>query len=320
MKQASIRILALSLVLGLVVGCEKKEQSPGGATKKPKIALIMKALNNEFFRTMEEGAKKHQAAHSAEYDLLSTGISVETEVDKQAALVDQMIAQGVDAIVLTPADSKQLVLPAKRAIDKGIVVVNIDNKLDGQVADALKVKIPFVGPDNAKGAKMVADYLARHLKKGDKVALINGVPGTFNAQQREKGFRQAMEEAGMQIVVSQTAEWDTAKAEKVVGAILPGHPDLKAILCANDLMAEGAVTAVQAAGKGGQILIIGFDNTTAAQTLIKSGRMLATADQHADQQAAWGIEYALQILQNKATPQDKETVVDLITAETLKAK
>jgi len=285
---------------------------------RPRVALIMKALNNEFFKTMEDGAKAHQRANSSQYELLSTGISIETEVDKQSGLVDQMIAQRVDAIVLTPADSKQLVLPAKRALDANIVVVNIDNKLDADTMKKVGVKIPFVGPDNAKGARKVADYLVTKLNKGDKVAIIDGMPGTYNAEQRHKGFEQSMRDAGMQIVASQTAEWDTAKAERVVANILPGQPDLKAVLCANDLMAEGAAAAVEAAGKSKQILVVGFDNTTAAQVLIRAGKMLATADQHADRQAVWGIEYALAILEKKAQPEDKETEVDLITAESLR--
>lgn len=307
----SLSLLVLAVALSLA-GCNRDQGPSSGAPKKPRIALIMKALNNEFFQTMENGAKSHQKANADKYDLISTGIAEETEVDKQAALMDQMIAQKVDAIVLTPADSRQLVLPCKRALEAGIIVVNIDNKLDDKTMQALKVKVPFIGPDNSKGAKRVADYLATKLQNGDKVALINGVPGTFNAQQREKGFRESCAQHGLSIAVSQSAEWDTTKAEKIVGNILPGHPDLKAILCANDLMAEGAVSAVGAAGKGSQILIIGFDNTTAARTLIKAGKMLATADQHADQQAAWGIEYALQLLGKKGDPADKETQVDLI--------
>lgn len=315
MRKFTFTLILSGVLISLALiptGCRKKDP-------RPAVALIMKALNNEFFQTMENGAKAHEKAHAQEYRLISTGISIETEVDKQSGLVDQMIAQGVNAIVLTPADSKQLVVAAKRALDNGIVVVNIDNKLDAATMKALNVKIPFVGPDNAKGAKMVADCLAKHLNKGDKVAIIDGMPGTYNAEQRHKGFEQSMQDAGMVIVTkNQSAEWDTAKAEKLVANILPGQPELKAILCANDLMAEGAVAAVEAAGKGGKILVIGFDNTTAAQVLIRSGKMLATADQHADQQAAWGIEYALEIMQKKIAPEDKETKVDLITAETLK--
>jgi ribose transport system substrate-binding protein len=314
MRKITLSLVVLAIAATAVTfpgGCRK-------ADKRPKIALIMKALNNEFFKTMEDGAKAHQKANSDKYELLSTGISVETDVEKQTALVDQMIAQRVHAIVLTPADSKQLVIPAKRALDAGIVVVNIDNKLDAATLDAVKAKIPFVGPDNAKGARKGADYLATKLKKGDKVVIIDGMPGTYNAEQRHKGFEQSMREAGMNLLPSQSAKWDTAEAERIVGSILPGNRDLKAILCANDLMAEGAVSAVKAAGMEGKILIVGFDNTTAAQELIKAGKMLATADQHADRQAVWGIEYALEILEKKSTPQDRETEVDLITAESLR--
>jgi ribose transport system substrate-binding protein len=91
-------------------------------------------------------------------------------------------------------------------------------------------------------------------------------------------------------------------------------PDLKAILCANDSMALGAVAALKAAGKAGQIRVIGFDHIQAVQQLIKDGQVFATVDQHGDQLAVFGIEYALEILKNKTTPADKETAVDLILA------
>ena len=100
--------------------------------------------------------------------------------------------------------------------------------------------------------------------------------------------------------------------------MLTAHPDIKALLCANDSMALGAVAAVKAAGKTGQVLIVGFDNIGAIQALIKSGSVLCTVDQHGDQLAAFGIDYALEMLAKKATPVDKETPVDLVTTETLK--
>src|SRR5688500_18575958 len=132
---------------------------------------------------MEDGAKAHHAASSGEYDLITTGIPNETDVDKQISLIEQMVAQRVNAIVVAPADSKALVPACKKAVDAGIVVVNIDNKLD---ADALKDKnlsVPFVGPNNMKGAKMAGDYLAKKLARADAIAIIDGRPGAFNAVQ-----------------------------------------------------------------------------------------------------------------------------------------
>src|SRR5438477_6327065 len=180
---------ALALGCALVVlggGCEKA-QNPGSPAK-PKIALLMKSLANEFFSTMAEGARKHQAAKPESYDLIVNGIKNETDLAEQVNLVEQMVARQVNAIVIAPADSKALVTELKRAKDAGILVVNIDNKLDQQVLQQAGLAIPFVGPDNRAGARKVGDVLARRLQPGDKVAIIEGIPTAFNGQQRRLGF------------------------------------------------------------------------------------------------------------------------------------
>lgn len=278
----------------------------------------MKSLANEFFKTMEEGAQSHHKEHADEYDLIAIGIKDEEDVAKQIDIVEMMIAQEADAIVIAPADSKALVPVCKRAMDAGIIVVNIDNKFDAAVLADKKVKIPFVGPDNRRGARLAAEYLAKKLKEGDKVAIIEGVPNAFNGIQRKLGFEDAMKAAGMNIVSSQSAYWETEKAEPIVAALVTEHPDLKAVLCANDSMALGAVAALKAAGKSDRIFVVGFDNILAAQRLLKDGKLLCTIDQHADKLAIYGIEYALEMLKGKGTPSDRETPVDLITAEILK--
>jgi ribose transport system substrate-binding protein len=278
----------------------------------------MKSLANEFFKTMEEGAQSHHKEHADEYDLIAIGIKDEEDVAKQIDIIEMMIAQEADAIVIAPADSKALVPVCKRAMDAGIIVVNIDNKFDVAVLADKKVKIPFVGPDNCKGARLAAEHLGKKLKAGDKVAIIEGVPNAFNGIQRKLGFEDAMKAAGMNIVSSQSAYWETAKAEPIVAALVTEHPDLKAVLCANDSMALGAVAALKAAGKSDRIFVVGFDNILAAQRLLKEGKLLCTIDQHADKLAIYGIEYALEMLKGKGTPSDRETPVDLITAEILK--
>ena len=113
-------------------------------------------------------------------------------------------------------------------------------------------------------------------------------------------------------------DWETDKANNIASAILNEHQNLQAILCANDNMALGAVAAIKAAGKTGQVLVIGFDNNTSVQQLMKEGKILCTVDQHADQIAVKGIQYALQILEKKGMPEDYETRVDLITPDSLK--
>jgi ribose transport system substrate-binding protein len=307
------RVFVAVMVLGLILagGCRQK------AKDKPVVALVMKSLANEFFKTMEEGAKAHHEQHKSEYDLKVVGIKNETDVSQQIEYVELMTAQKVDAIVIAPADSKALVHVCKRAMDAGIVVVNIDNKFDDAVLKKEDAKIPFVGPDNRKGARLAGTYLAARLKAEDKVAVIEGAPNAYNGIQRKLGFEDAMLGNHLTIVSSQTGYWEDNRARPVAAAMINEHPDLKAILCANDSMALGAVSALKEAGKLGSIQVIGFDNISAVHDLVKEGRILCTVDQHADKLALFGIEYALEMLKTKAQPTDKETPVDLITAEML---
>src|SRR6218665_2479615 len=157
----------------LALGIAGSPGSPVRAQDKPKIALIMKSLANEFFRTMEDGARAHQKADA--YTLLANGIKNETDTAAQIKMIEQAVAQKVNAIVLAPSDSKALVPVLKSAIDKGIIVVNIDNRLDAAALKEKNINVPFVGPDNRLGAKMAGEYLARRLKAGDKVGIIEGI-------------------------------------------------------------------------------------------------------------------------------------------------
>ena len=314
--------LLLSICIPLaMVGCQpnpSNTSSPPASPDKPKIALVMKSLANEFFSTMAEGAKQHQSQNSQQYELVVNGIKDERDLARQAAIVDEMIAAKVQAIVVAPADSKALVPVLRRAKLAGLIVVNIDNKLDEEILKAESLAVPFVGPNNLLGAKSVGQHLAKSLKPGDQVAVLEGIRTSFNATQRRLGFEQAMKDAGMQIVDSQSANWETNQANTIAASMLNAHPDLKAILAANDSMALGAMAAIKAANKTDTVQVVGFDNISAAQEAIRQGKMLATADQHGDQLAVYGIELALKLLQDpKSLPEDRETPVDLITAGSL---
>ena len=319
----SLSFLSVTVLLSVVVACGKSERmqedsEPGGAPAgRPTVALIMKSLANEFFVTMADGARKHQALHDDQYQLIVNGIKNEIDLAQQVALIDQMIATGVDAIVIAPADSKALIPALARAAAAGIVIVNIDNRLDTDILGEYDLQIPFVGPDNFLGAEMVGQYLAAKMMPGQAVAILEGVPTAFNSQRRTAGFVKAMADAGLPVVARQSAQWDQTQAVTVTSGILVQHPELAAILCANDNMALGAVAAVTQGGKSGQIKIIGFDNISAVRNLIEDNKVLATVDQHADLLAVYGIEYALEALLSGAVMPDKSTPVDLITSSTV---
>ncbi|MBB5393323.1 MULTISPECIES: sugar ABC transporter substrate-binding protein [unclassified Herbaspirillum] len=314
MKNLTRRQFALAALLACsVLPASVMAQTPA----KPKVALVMKSLANEFFLNMENGAREHQKAHASQYDLIANGIKDEQDTANQIKIVEQMIVSKVNALVIAPADSKALVPVVKKAIDAGIIVVNIDNKLDDAALKEKGISVPFVGPDNRKGAKLAGDYLGKQLKKGDKVAIIEGVSTTVNAQQRTLGFQDAMKEAGANVVTVQSGQWEIDQGNKVAASILNAHPDIKAILAGNDNMALGAVAAIRASGKAGKVLLVGYDNINAIKPMLKDGRVLATVDQFASQQAVNGIEIALKAVTEKKSQSSLggivETKVALIT-------
>ncbi|WP_321808163.1 sugar ABC transporter substrate-binding protein [Burkholderia sp. BCC1993] len=287
------------------------------AAAKPKVALVMKSLANEFFLTMENGAKEYQKHNAGQFDLITNGIKDETDTANQIRIVEQMIVSKVDAIVLAPADSKALVPVVKKAVDAGITVVNIDNRLDPDVLKSKNLNVPFVGPDNRKGARKIGDYLAKRLKAGDQVGILEGVSTTTNAQQRTAGFEDSMKAGGMKVVSVQSGEWEIDKGNAVASAMLNEYPNLRALLCGNDNMAIGAVSAVRAAGKQGKVFVVGYDNINAIRPMLKDGRVLATADQYAAKQAVFGIDTALKAIAEHRKQADMsgvvETPVDLVT-------
>ncbi len=313
MKKLITAGCCIALSLFILNGCSKSS-APDEDSAKPRVALVMKSLANEFFKTMEDGAKAHWKVNAEDYQLECNGIKDEQDVNRQIEIVNQMIAKQVDAIVIAPADSKALIPVCRKAMEKGITVINIDNKFDADVLRQEQVEISFVGPNNRAGAKLAGDFLAKSLNKGDKVAILEGRPGAFNGIQRKLGFEDAMNAAGMEICTSQSAYWEQKNAFDLATQISAKFGDeLKAVLCANDSMALGAVQAL----KGKDIKVIGFDNISAIQALIKEGRVLCTVDQYADRIAVNGIEYALEVLKTGIKPEDKETAVDLVTLDDL---
>lgn len=316
----SNKAISLVLLFVFLLSCDSQKSGRLSADardeEKPVIALVMKSLANEFFVNMANGAERHQAER-ADYELIINGIRNESDLAQQVALVDQMISRSVDAIVIAPADSQALVPALARASAAGIVIINIDNRLEPKVLDEYELSIPFIGPSNRAGAKMVGDFALQSVAAGSEVAILEGITSAVNSIERRTGFEEAITDAGMDLVTLQSAEWDQTKAAQVMAGILSQYPDLDVILAANDNMALGAASAVGMARREKEIVIAGFDNISAVHPLIEAGTVIATVDQFGDQLAVFGIEYAIEALESGAELEDRETRLELVTAETL---
>jgi ribose transport system substrate-binding protein len=294
----------------------------GGAkakgSSKPAVGLVMKSLANEYFKTMEEGAKAF-AAKDGSFVLTAVGMNSETDIDTQINAIDNFISKQVDLLVITPADSVGLVASVKKAVAAGITVVNADVKLDTAAlrSAGLPEDFLFVGPDNADGAELAGNALGEKLGKGGRVFIIEGNPGADNATQRKNGFLRAVNKYGLNLLASNTAHWETEEANTLMTNLLIQYPQVQGVMCANDSMVLGVVKALEAARRT-DVQVVGFDNIAAVQDLIKSGKVLGTVDQYGPEQAAMAIQVGLRILKGEKLSGWQKTPVKLITAAELK--
>ncbi|MCH4542853.1 MULTISPECIES: sugar ABC transporter substrate-binding protein [unclassified Ochrobactrum] len=290
---------------------------PSFAADTPKVGLVMKSLANEFFKQMQAGAEDYAAKNTDKFSFAAVGMKDERDFAAQVDAVENFITQQFNVIVLAPADSKAMVTPVKKALEAGIKVINIDVALDEEAKKQAGVDLAFFGPDNREGAKLAGMALAKDLGKGAKVVILEGNPEADNAKERKKGFDDAVAEGGLTLLDSKTAHWETEEANTLMTNFLTQYQDIQGVMAANDSMALGVVKALDAAGKSGQIKVVGFDNIPAVQPLIKDGKMLATVDQFGAQMAAMGIDYGLKELAGEKFSGWVKTDIKLITAQDL---
>ena len=286
---------------------------PTFAAGKPKVGLVMKSLSNEFFKQMQAGADKYAAANKDKFDFKAVGMKDERDFAAQVDAVENFITQKYDIIVVAPADSKAMATPLAKAVKAGITVVNIDVPLDAGAKTAAGIDLAFFGPDNRGGAKLAGDALGKALGKGGKVVILEGNPEADNAKERKLGFDDAVKENGLELLDSKTAHWETEEANTLMTNFLTQYQDIQGVMAANDSMALGVVKALDAAGKSGQIKVVGFDDIPAVGPLLKEGKMLATVEQYGAQMAAMGIDYGLRELAGEKFSGWVKTDIKLIT-------
>jgi ribose transport system substrate-binding protein len=293
-------------------------QPTAPASAQRRVALIMKTLTNPFFAAMERGARQAETELGIELIVL-TG-SQETSVEQQISNVRRMIEEQVDAIVIAPADSANLVPVLKDAQAAGIVVVNIDNRLDPVVMQAQGLTgVPFISVDNEEGAYQSASFLASLAEGPSQAIILEGIRSAQNSEDRKQGAVRAFaEHPEVEIVAIETANWKIDEAQAVAAELFSAHPDVTLVFAANDMMAFGVIKLLRDRGRT-DVRVASFDALDEALGAIRAGDLVATVDQQAGLQGYMGVKTAINVLNGKPVP--PQTLVDvlLVTAENVDA-
>ncbi|HEX8115693.1 MAG TPA: sugar ABC transporter substrate-binding protein, partial [Pyrinomonadaceae bacterium] len=241
----------------------------------------------------------------------------EVDVEKQMQIVENLIQTRVAALCVTPSGSREIVPAIDKANKANVPVVIVDTRVDAKALAESGGKVAtFIGSDNYEGGKIAGEFLAKRLNGKGKVAVLEGIPGHETGDSRLRGFRDALKASpGVEIVASQTANWERDQGFNVFQNILQSHPDIQAVFACSDLMALGAVEAIAAAKKTGQIAVVGFDATSEARDAILKGTMDASVAQSPAQMGALAVENALKLLKGEQVNPEFVVPIKLITKE-----
>lgn len=284
--------------------------SPPDAGKPAKIAFVTK-FPVAFFTAMEDAAKAFATQHPGVADITYFSCKSPTDVTCQTAQIQDAVARGFQALVITPMGPE--VIPAMdAAAAKGLKVVLVDNDL----ADFTK-EAAVVATDNVKGGQAAGAYLKSVLKAGDTIGLMEGVRAAPALQARIDGVQNALKGTGVNVIIGGAeTECDSAQGATVAQDLLTRAPNLTAIYSACDDPAIAAATVVQQKGK--QVLVMGYDGLPDAAKAIIDGQMRATIAQFPGKMAARGVEAAANAVQGKPVEPFIDTGTELVTTDNAK--
>ena len=313
------KLLVLAAALLLISGASACNRG-GAANGRPKIALVLKTLNNPFFIDMQKGAE--DAAKRLNVDLTVQAAERETDVEKQMQIIENLVETGVNALAIAPSGSKEIVPAVGKAKQAGIPVIIVDDKIDAQAAaDAGVKQDAYVGSDNVEGGRIAGRFLVQLTGGKANVALLEGIPGHQTGDARLKGFKEIVGAVpGITIVTSQTANWERDQGFNVFQNMLQANPSIDAVFACNDMMALGAVEAIRAAGKTGKIHVIGFDAIDDARKAITAGTMDGSVAQFPSEMGRIAVENALKLIKHEPVQADTATKLEMITKANVTAR
>ncbi len=273
--------IGATAAIALAAGCSADtagdaSTSAAAGDGEVKIAIVLKTLTSEFWQNMKTGAEERAAELGVTLDVYAS--NSEDDVEGQVTLVENAIGQGYDAIGVAPISNVNLNNAIAKATEAGIPVVNIDESVDVEKLTALGGAVQaFVTTDNVEVGTLAGEYIVELVGTAGEVAIIEGKAGVQSGQDRADGASSAFDAAGLTVVASQPADWDRTKAYDVATNYLNKYPELKAIYCANDTMAMGALEAVTASGR--DVVVVGTDGNSDAVDSVMAGELSATVKQ-----------------------------------------
>lgn len=327
-KKSLPLMLALVFILALLAGCggtvQEPAQTPAAeqpaaeqpaaeqpAADKPLKVGVSMLFDDRWLTTMRDAMTAY-AESQPNVELVM--VDSKEDVATQLGQVENFVAQGLDAIVLVPANTDATDPMTQAAQDAGIPLVYVNRK----PAD-LPEGVAYVGSNSIDAGIFQMEWIAEKLGGKGNVVILQGNLSQEAAQQRTEGVKQVVAKfPDITITKEQTGNWDRAQGLAVMENWLATGDQIDAVASNNDEMAIGALSAIDAAGKLGQIIVGGVDASADALDEMDKGRLNVTVFQNAKGQGEGGIAAAVALARGQEVEQITWIPYELVTPENYK--
>lgn len=294
-----ISLLIVSLMILSLAACSSGEELDTSDVQT--IGLVISTLDNPFFVDLQTGAQEKADEIGAKLVVLDS----QDDPAKEMSNVEDLISQGVSAIMINPTDSDAVAGAIKAANEASIPVVTLDRGANG--GDV----VSHIASDNVAGGKLAGEFIVEQLGGKGKVVELEGIPGASAARDRGEGFNSALANTDIEVVAKQTANFDRAEGLSVMENILQAQAEIDAVFAHNDEMALGALEAIKASGRN--IMVVGFDATDDAKAAVANGEMAATVEQLPKQIGSLGVDTVIKYLNKEAVDSVIPVPLQLVT-------
>ncbi|WP_147803706.1 ribose ABC transporter substrate-binding protein RbsB [Alkalicoccus halolimnae] len=283
-------------------GSENTEvETAGNEDAEYTVGFSISTLNNPFFVTLQEGAEAKAEELGVEFIM----VDAQDDNSKQVSDIEDLLQRDIDVLMVNPTDSTAVISAVENANDQDIPVITVDRAADeGEV-------VTHIASDNVAGGEMAAELMVDLVGEGSPVAELEGISGSSAARERGEGFNNVAEDS-LDVVTSQTANFDRAEGLTVMENILQGNPDLTGVFAHNDEMALGALQAIEAAGNE-DVVVIGFDATEDAVEAVEEGRMGGTVAQQPTLIGEEAVQASMDVIEGNEIEEFIPVELELVT-------
>lgn len=270
-RRMSVRFYRLAACAFALAACAPAVSAEKAASERT-IGVVLLTTQHQFTRDLaDELAAKgpesgfHVDIQYAEYD-----------ASREALIVARFIQRKVDAVLLTPADSREIGSSIEKCNQAGIPVFTVDIANEG---DRGKV-VSHIASDNYLGGKAAAALLAEALKGRGRIVIIDH-PKVTSVRERVAGFRDGLAQWPDIKIVADIPSWgQRSRAQSIMDDFMLMMPDVEGVFAINDDSAMGALRSIESAGRAKRIVIVGYDGTPEVRAEIDRGRVFADVVQY----------------------------------------